>query len=240
MRWEPAAGAKPERAKKVGMRRRTRQASIGERVEAGGYPVVTIAVAATALVLWLAGYVTANAPFTALAAMPDVAWQVWRYVTSAIAFPAGSQVIFTVLGIGIFVYIGWGAERRFGRRRFIALFLVSTAAAAAVTVLAGGTAVGLSGAIWGLVGAYLIEVWQHPAARNQMLITIVIWLLVSIFLGGGVLSIIAGGLSGVGATLLLRRFADRPSVRPSTPYLLLAAGVAVLVVLAILRNAVVV
>jgi membrane associated rhomboid family serine protease len=238
VRWEPAAGAKPARAKKS-MRRRPRTEDLASRVSASTYPVVTIGIAALAVVLWIAGFVTGDLPNRLLAASPEVAWQVWRYVTSPIAFPAvGGAVLFVVLSIAIFVYIGWSAERLLGRRRFFGLFLVTGAATAAFCMVAGSGASGLFGPIWGMAGAYLIMAWGQPAARNRILISIAVWLIISIFLSGSVLSIIGGTLSGVGAMLLLRRYEDRSGVKPSRPWLLLAGGVGVLIVLAILRNAV--
>lgn len=236
VRWEPAAGAKPARAKKAGMRP-PRQ--VAERVSASTLPVVTIGVGAAALLLWIAGFVTGNAPFALLAALPDVAWQVWRYVTAAVAYPSiGPGAVFTVLSIGIFVYIGWSAEKQFGRRRFLALFLITGAGAAAISLVAGGLDYGLTGPIFGMAGAYLIMVWSNAAARNRLLISLAIWLIISLFLGGNILALIGGALSGIGATLLLRRYEDRTS-RPWTPYLIIAGVLAVLIVLAVLRNTVV-
>jgi membrane associated rhomboid family serine protease len=237
VRWESTA-AKPAQ-KKTGMRRQPRRGSLLQRADASTLPVATIAIAAITLVLWILGFLTANAPFTFLAALPDVAWQVWRYATAAFAYPAvGAGVVFSVLSIAIFVFLSWGAERQFGRSRFLLLFFVTGIGAAAISLLAGGYAFGLIGAIWGLTGAYVIVVWQHVAVRNRLLITVAVWLLISLFLGGNILALIGGALSGIGAMLLLRRFDDRPSVRPSTPYLILAGGLAVLIVLAILRNTV--
>ncbi|CAN5347594.1 hypothetical protein BH09ACT4_BH09ACT4_08860 [soil metagenome] len=219
--------------------RRQPRASLVDRASASTLPVLSIGIASIAVLLWIAGFVTGNAPFTLLAALPDSAWQVWRYVTASVVYPAiGGGVVFTVLSIGIFVYLSWGAERQFGQRRYLTLFLVTGVGSAAISMLAGGYAFGLLGTIWGLTGAYLIMVWAHPASRNRLLITIGVWLLISLFLGGNILALIGGALSGVGAMLLLRRYDDAPSARPSTPYLLLAGALGVLILLAILRNSV--
>jgi membrane associated rhomboid family serine protease len=238
VRWEPAAGAKPPRAKKTGLRGAAPRSPLVARAAASTRPIVTIGIGAVALVLWLAGFATANAPFVFLAALPDVAAQVWRYVTAAFVYPSfgGPAVVSTVLGLVIFVYIGWNVERRFSRSRFIGLFLVTGAGAAAISLLAGGAAWGLTGPIWGLVGALLISVWGEPAVRNRLLITFAIWFVISLFLSGNILTLIGGALSGIGAALLFRRYDDRPRSRPSTPYLILAGVIAVIIVLAILRS----
>jgi membrane associated rhomboid family serine protease len=237
VRWEPAAGGKP-RAKKAGMRG-TRSSAVAARVSNSSYPVATITIAAAALLLWIGGFVTANLPYSVLAALPEFSWQPWRYVTAAFAyFASGPGAIFTVLSIGIFVYISWNAEKQFGRSRYLGLFFVSGAGAAALSLLVGAGTSGLIGPIWGIAGAYIILVWPQPAARNQMLISLVIWFVITLVLGGNLLALIGGVGAGIGTMLLLRVYDDRPRSRPSTPYLIVAAGIAVIAVLAVLRNTV--
>jgi membrane associated rhomboid family serine protease len=233
VRWEPAAGPRPAaRAKRT----RRARSSLGEALSATTLPVVTIATGAIALILWILGLFTGSLPFTWLAAFPDEAWQVWRYVTSGVAYPSfGPVVVFVILSIGIFTFIGWSAERQFGRRRYLELLIATTAGAAAITVLAGGVAYGLMGAIWGITGAYLIVIWPHTAARNRVLLSIAIWLLVSVFLGGNLLAIVGGTLSGVGAMLLFRRYDDRPS-QARRPHLIIAGALLALVALAVART----
>ena len=162
--------------------------------------------------------------------------QVWRYFTDALDLPAiGSAYILSVLlGIAIFVLIGWGAERQFG--------CAGTRSCSScrhrgrrTSGIALGASIGLIGAVWGIFGAYLIVVWPQPAARNRLLITMAIWFVFSLFFGN-IVALIGGAAGGIGAILLLRRYDDRPQARPSTPYLILAAGLAVLIALAILAR----
>lgn len=238
VQWQPAAG-KPAAQRKRAAARRTRSSVLAGRVSASTYPVVTITVAAISVVLWIVSFVTANAPFFALAALPDFAIEVWRYVTASIAYPAsGVGVVFTILSIGIFTYIGWNAEKQFGRTRFLVLLIVTGTGAAAISMLAGGAAYGLVGPIWGMAGAYLIVVWAHAPSRNRMLISIAVWLVISLFLGGNILALIGGTASGIGAMLLLRRYDDRGGAGRSA-YLILAGGLVALILLAILRNTVI-
>jgi membrane associated rhomboid family serine protease len=236
VKWQPASGPKP-RAKKTGMRRST----VAQRVDAATRPVITIGVGATALVLWIAGFfaspstVAGGAIFDVLTARPQDAVQLWRYVTTSVSYPSvGSTYIISVLiGIAIFIWIGWSAERFLGWRRYALILLVSGVAAAALCGVALGSSIGLIGPVWGIFGAYLIVVWDQPQVRNRLLITMVIWFLFSLFFGN-IVAVIGGAAGGIGTILLLRRFDDRPRSRPSTPYLLIAAGLGVLIVLAIL------
>jgi membrane associated rhomboid family serine protease len=229
VQWQPAAGAKAAKARKAGSRRQT----VAGRVDAATRPVLTIGIAGTALVLWLLGFFTANLPSNLLNASPAWAIQVWRYVTTSLVYPAsaGPGILAALLGIVIFVWIGWGAERSLGWRRYGVIVLVSGVAAAAVSGIALSSSLGLLGPVWGIFGAYLILVWDQPPARNRVLITMVIWLLFSLFFGN-IFAVIGGAGAGIGTMLLLRR--DEGRTPASRPYLLLAAGCAVLVGLAIL------
>jgi membrane associated rhomboid family serine protease len=147
-------------------------------------------------------------------------------------------VLSVLLGIAIFVWIGWGAERSFGWRRYSVVILVSGIAAAALCGIALGGAAGLIGPVWGIFGAYLITVWDQPTVRNRVLITMVVWFLVSLFFGN-IIAVIGGALGGIGTILLLRRYEGRTTGRSSTPYLILAAALAVLIALAILSSTIV-
>lgn len=238
VRWEPAAAA--ERATKARTRARAprRPGALAARIEASERPVATIGVGGTAVILWILGFFTGNAPFLFLAALPGTAWQIWRYPTSVVAYPAvpGAGIVFVLLSIAIFVFLGWGAERQFGRRQLLLLILLSGSAAAALSLLIGSGEYGLVGPIWGIAGAYVITVWNHAAARNRLLISLAIWFVLSLFLSGNILGIIGGLAAGVGLTLLRRVAEDRPRWSPSTPYLIVAAGIGVLVVLAIVSS----
>lgn len=235
MRWEPTAAPRAAKAKKRGMRQ-SRTSQLVERAGATNYPTVTIAVGAVSLLLWIAGFFTSNLPFTFLAAIPPFGAEVWRYVTASLVNPSlGAAVLGTVLSIAIFVYFGWGAERQFGRQRFFGLLAISGTGSAAIAMLAGGYAFGLTGLIWGIAGAYVIAVWSHPASRNRLLISLAIWFVINLFLGGNILAIIGGAAAGIGTTLLLRYFEDR-TAKPRTPWLMLAGAVAALIVLAVLRS----
>lgn len=241
VRWEPAARP-AAKAKKTGMQRQ----SVAQRVDSATRPVITIGVAATALFLWIAGFfaspstIPGGAIFDVLNARPQAALQLWRYATTSFSYPSiGSTYVLSVLlGIAIFVWIGWGAERFLGWRRYAIVLVVSGVAAAALSGIVLGSSIGLIGPVWGIFGAYLIVVWDQPQVRNRLLITMVIWFIFSLFFGN-IVAVIGGAAGGIGTILLLRRYDHRPKSRPSTPYLLLAAGLAVLIALAILSATVI-
>jgi membrane associated rhomboid family serine protease len=241
VRWEPAAPRPVAKAKKAGMRRQ----SVASRVDAATRPVITIGVAATALLLWIAGFfasastVPGGAIFDVLNARPQEALQIWRYATTSLSYPSvgSTYVLSALLGIAIFVWIGWSAERLLGWRRFAVVIVVAGIAAAALSGIVLGSSIGLVGPVWGIFGAYLVVVWNQPPVRNRVLIIMVIWFLFSLFFGN-IVAVIGGAAGGIGTILVLRRFDDHPG-RPSTPYLLLAAGLGVLIALAILSATVI-
>ena len=214
---------------------------VREMVRPGsGAPTLSWGVLALVVLLWIAGFVTANLPFALLAAIPDPAWQIWRYLTSAFVYPsaaAAGPIISLILGALFFLLTAPAVERQVGPRRFVVLFFASSAFGAAGMVLAGSIGYGLTGALWGMLGAYLVMVWEHPQVRTRFLIMIGIYLLISLLFGGYTLpAIIGGALAGVGSTMLFRRYDDRTGPRASRPYLLIAAGVAGIVLIAILRT----
>ncbi len=235
VRWEPS-NAKPVKAKKTGMRRQ----ALAERVDSATRPVITIGVAGTTLVLWLLGFFTGNAPSQFLNSSPTYATQIWRYVTTSLVYPAGggAYVLAVLLGVAIFVWIGWGAERFLGWRRYAIVLVVSGTAAAALCGIVGASSLGLLGAVWGIFGAYLIVTWDQPMVRNRLLITMAIWFLFSLFFGN-IVAVIGGVAGGLATTFVVKRYDDRPRSRPSTPYLMLAGGLLLLIALAILASMIV-
>jgi membrane associated rhomboid family serine protease len=202
-------------------------------------PTATWSILIAVAVIWIAGFFTANLPFMALAALPDSAWQVWRFFTSGFVYPSIPDVrpiIGIIISALFFVLTAPGVERQLGRQRFLVLFFAASAFGAAAMVLAGAAGYGLGGALWGMLGAYLVIVWPHPAARSRFLILMAVYLLISLLFGGYNLpAIIGGAMAGVGTSVLFRRYDDRPRSNPRTPYLLIAAGVGGLILIAILR-----
>jgi membrane associated rhomboid family serine protease len=201
-------------------------------------PVLSWGAIGLTLLVWIAGFPLDNVPFFALAAGAGPSFEVWRFVTSAFVYPSvASAIVSLLLNVLFFLLIAPVTERQFGRAKFALLFFAGTAVGSAAMVLAGSIGFGLSGALWALLGAYLVAIWSNPQARTQFLILLAINALVSLLFGGfGLPALVGGLLAGVGASLVLRRYDDRPRSRPSTPYLLVAAAAAVIVAIAVLRT----
>jgi membrane associated rhomboid family serine protease len=246
VRWEPAAG-RP--AAKSAPKRMTRASPQRERPRwmqvvrdiliPGTPPVLTWAIGGIVLVLWIAGFATANAPFIALAAIPGPVWEVWRYFTAELVYPSvgdGRVVVSVILSLIFLVLISPSFERQAGRRRYLVLFFASAAFGAAGMMLAGQIGYGLSGVLWGISGAYIVTIWEHAQARNRSLLFLGAYLIFGLLFGSYSLPAVVGGIiAGVGSMVILRRFDDRPRSSASTPYLIIAGGVVAIIVITSIR-----
>ncbi len=198
-------------------------------------PTLTWGTLALVVVLWIASLATGGLPFGFLAADASVGIQVWRYATAPFVYPPDVAALISILLSGLFFALTAPAvERRLGRGRFALVFLASAVVGTAAMVIAGSTGYGLTPVLFGMFGAYLVFVWQHPAARTQVLVILGINLLLSLALGARTLPGLIGGLiAGAGATYLLQRYEGR-NVR--TAYLIIAAVAGGFVLLAIIRS----
>ena len=141
----------------------TARTTFGGRVR-DGRPVVTLAIIAVSVVAFLLQ--SALPGFTGrFAFVPVLAQsQPWRFVTSAFLHDTGF-VLHIVFNMYLLWMVGPMLEGQLGRRRFLALYLLS-ALGGSVGYLAladptnpsswGGAVVGASGAVFGLFGALLV------------------------------------------------------------------------------------
>jgi membrane associated rhomboid family serine protease len=245
VRWEPAARpaakAAPKRmTRAVPSRERPRWAQVVRDVLIpGSAPVLTWSIGGIVVLLWIVGFVTANAPFVGLAAIPGPVWEVWRYFTSAFVYPSSADarvVISVILSLLFLVLISPSFERQAGRRRYLVLFFASAAFGAAGMVLAGQIGYGLSGVLWGISGAYIVIIWEHAQARNRSLLFLGAYLIFGLLFGSYSLPAVVGGiLAGVGSMVILRRFDDRPRSSPTTPYLIIAGAVVAIIAITTIR-----
>jgi membrane associated rhomboid family serine protease len=209
---------------------------LGEMFRPGGEaPVLTWGTLAIVVVLFIAGFVTANLPFALLFADSSVAVQVWRYITAPFTYPSAPQVILRILLNGLFFAITAPAvEKNLGRARFAIVFVASATVGNAAMVIAGFPGYGLISVLFGMFGAYLIFVWQYPPARAQLLIIIGINLLISLAFGARSLPALIGGLiAGAGATYLLQRYEGRNA---RTGHLIIGGVVVGFILFAIIRS----
>jgi len=242
--WRSAGGAPRPAAKP----RRTRPAratpssgggfggALGRMLRPGSEaPVFTWSIVGIVVVLWLAGlFTTLPALLLSLQVEP---WQVWRFFTASLVYPAGFGWILSVLLNSVFFLLTAPAvEQRLGRTRFAVTALAAAGIGNAAMVLSGSAGFGLIGVLFGMFGAYLVFVWSYPPARAQALIITGINLLIAIAFGSLLLPAIVGGLlAGAGSAYLFQRADDNARSTPRTPYLIIGAVVLGLIAFALLR-----
>jgi membrane associated rhomboid family serine protease len=148
---------------------------------APGRPVVTYTLVALCVLAYIAELITSKTidNFDMIGA--GVAFGQWyRLLTSAfLHFPpdGGFGLAHIIFNMWALIVVGPPVERLLGRVRFLAVYLVSALAGSVLFYLIaspGGQALGASGAIFGLFGAYFILARRMRADVRQILILIVL------------------------------------------------------------------
>ena len=239
--WRPASPVTPLQKPK----RRRERASSG-RVRSllagggggSGAPIsraVLIAYAA----LFLVGVLTRNLPLLWLGGLPGYGWQVWRFLTAPLTYPAGLDI--SILYAALSAVFWWltapQLERMLGRSRFLGVVAAASVIGTAGMLLSGSASYGLTAPLFGLFAALLVEVWDQPQLRVQILVMTAINLLLAVALGG--LAGLVGGMIGGAGTLWLLRVGPSRGWRPRTPVLIVVGVCVLLVALTILRTGVV-
>lgn len=237
--WRPASTVTPLRA--ASRRRgtgRVRSMLAGAGARAGSSAVVSQGVLVAYAALFLVGLLTANLPVQWLAGLPGYSWQVWRFVTAPLTYPAGLDVSILYAALsGVFFWLtAPQLERILGVRRFVGVLVVSSVVGGAGMLLSGSPTFGLTAPLFGLFAALLVEVWSDQRARTQILVIVGINLLIALALGG--LPAIVGGMVGGAGTLFLLKIGPDRGWQPRTPVLIIAAVCAGLVALTVLRGGV--
>lgn len=233
--WRPAGTVsplqKPKRRRRPG---RVRSMLAGAAGSGSAVASQTIIVAYAAL--FLIGLLTNNLPAQYLGGIPGFGWQIWRFVTAPLTYPAALDlsILFAALSAVFFWLTGPQLERMLGLRRFLAVVGVASIIGTAGTMLSGAASFGLTAPLFGLFGALLVEVWGDPRARTQILIITAINLLFALT-GGGLPALVGGMIGGAGTLYLLESGPSR-GWKPRTPVLIIAGVCAVFVVLAVLRG----
>ncbi len=149
VRWEPAAGKpaaksapKTDDTRRPAGRAPALDAGAARHPDPGIPPVLTWGIGGIVLVLWIAGFATANAPVHRSGRHPGPVWEVWRYFTSEFVYPSvggrsqsWSSVILSLHLPGTHLAVVRTTRR--GRRRYLVLFFASAAFGAAGMMLAG-------------------------------------------------------------------------------------------------------
>lgn len=239
--WRPANSVtpigKPKRRRGRASSGRVRTMLSGTGGSSGAVVSKTVLIAYAAL--FLVGLLTGNLPAQWLGGIPGSAWQVWRFVTAPLSYPAAPDVsiLFAALS-GVFFWLtAPQLERMLGRGRFIGVLVVASVIGTAGTMLSGGSAFGLTAPLFGMFAALLVEVWGDQRARSQILVVSAINLLLALALGG--LPAIVGGMIGGAGTIYLLSTGPTRGWKPRTPTLLIVGVCVALVALTVLRTGVV-
>jgi len=99
------------------------------------------------------------------------AGQYWRLLSAMFLHgdgTVGGDILHLGLNLLAIYQIGSLYEVMFGTRRFLLIYFVSGLAASITSYLhAAGASVGASGAIFGILGAFIFSVWRSPRWRHE-------------------------------------------------------------------------
>jgi len=224
------------------VRRRTRL-----RVAGTGMPLVTITLIALTFLIyglqWIPGLnVTESllyAPAYSLGEFRAAApYEPWRLLTSVFVHSTGF-VFHILLNMYTLWIFGQLLETMLGRERFLVLFLISGLGGSVAVMYLGDPqtgVVGASGAIFGLLGAFLVIQRKLGGDSTQLLVLVAINLVIG-FLPGLSISWQAhvGGLT-MGIVLGLIFMGTRRPHQRRTQWLLLALAAAALLVLVVVKS----
>jgi rhomboid protease GluP len=147
--------------------------------------------------------------------------QYWRLLSAM--FLHGS-VLHLVLNLLALWQLGALFETMFGTRRFVFIYFL-TGLLASVTSLfyAGGPSVGASGAIFGILGAFIFSIRRSPRFRHEkwargIVQQLIFWIVANIAIGMTVPQIdLAAHLGGLVAGLLIGAMLPHPAPPPAPP-----------------------
>ncbi len=136
-----------------------------------------------------------------------LAGEYWRLITAGFLHGSFIHIFFNIYAVMI---IGRILEHRFGTWKYLLLMLGSNAGGYLfLLVMKGNTmAVGLSGALYGLMASYIITVirlggWQIPALRSSLIQLVLINACINFMPGIAYMVHIGGFISGALLTLAL-------------------------------------
>lgn len=95
----------------------------------------------------------------------------WRLVSAMFLHGNGTipgAILHVTMNVLALVQIGSLYEAMFGSRRFIIVyFLTGICASLTTAFVSGGPSVGASGAIFGIIGAFIVSVWRSPRYKHE-------------------------------------------------------------------------
>lgn len=151
----------------------------------------------------------------------------WRLVTTGFLHFGLLHIALNMIALWM---LGQQLEPVLGRWRFLAMYLISLLGGSAAIMLfypAGGAVAGASGAVFGLLGAFLIVLIRLRMPVSLIVPTIVINAIISVFVPGiALLAHVGGAIAGAAATAAIVYV---PRTRRTALQVGLLGGLAVLV-----------
>ena len=155
------------------------------------------------------------------------AGQYWRLLTAMFLHGDGTiQGTLLHLAMNVFALFQLGSlyEIMFGTRRFVLIyFLAGLAASITSTLRISGASVGASGAIFGVMGAFVFSVWRSPRWRHDRVARSIVkqcifWMIANIIIGLNIPQIDnAAHIGGLVAGLLLGAILPHAAPPPAPP-----------------------
>jgi membrane associated rhomboid family serine protease len=203
----------------------------------GSAPVVTYVFTGITVVVFLLQQVTSGAVTQAgIYAPAFTAVEPWRMITSIFLHGGLLHVGLNMLSL---LFVGRALEPLLGRSRFLALYLFSGFAGSVAVLLLGNAftgVLGASGAIFGLLGAFLIIGRRMGANITPMIVLVGINLVLGFVVPGISWQAHVGGLIG-GALVALVYLRTRRSTQRTVQIALLAGLGAALILIAVVAYA---
>ncbi len=151
------------------------------------------------VLVFLAQATSGNAVTALLALYPPNVWSTpWTLLTTGFAHASWIHLALNMYSLWIF---GEAIENSVGTKKFLWLYLLSILGGSIAFVLAdpNGIAVGASGGIFGLMGAYFIIMRAMGYRSSQMLVLIALNVVMGFVSPGIAISAHIGGLAAGGA-----------------------------------------
>jgi rhomboid protease GluP len=153
--------------------------------------------------------------------------QYWRLLSAMFLHGDGTPAgAFLHLGLNLFALFQLGTlyELMFGTRRFTFVYFTSGIVASLTSMIRNvGFSVGASGAIFGIVGAFIFSVrrsprWRHERAARSIVNQLIFWIAANIVFGMSIPKIdMAAHLGGLVAGLVLGMLLPHPAPPPPPP-----------------------
>ena len=153
--------------------------------------------------------------------------QYWRLVSAMFLHGDGTPqggILHLALNVIALVQIASLYELMFGTRRFLAIYFTTGIIASLTSALVReGASVGASGALFGILGAFVLSVWRSPRYRHErfarsIVNQLVFWIIANIVIGMQFPQVdISAHLGGLVAGVLLGAILPHAAPPPPPP-----------------------